>query len=273
MRHRAGRVCAVLVIVAAVLMGTLGVLMYQRNAPVRNAGSPRTADVIRIRSDVACPDPSRAAQGRLVCRARGCAGNRSWQPRALVDDRDVSTADLVRLPDVDELSCAPDLRLRRHSIEDLDDIVTQATDPVMQRWTVVPIPYARSDAEEFLGIVQRGWQDSRTAAFAIEYEGRFAGTVDLRLQEARWAEVGYGLTPAARGRGVMTRALRRVLEWGFTDLGLAGAHWRANVGNVASWRVAHACGFRMDGTVRGLLVHRGQRVDGWIGSLLAGELL
>src|SRR5690349_943127 len=100
------------------------------------------------------------------------------------------------LPDVRELSCGPDLLLRRHRCDDVDAIVVQAVDPEMQRWTVVPIPYGRSDAEEFVAMTQRGWRDGTVASFAIEYEGCFAGTVDLRLQEAGWAEVGYGLTPA-----------------------------------------------------------------------------
>jgi RimJ/RimL family protein N-acetyltransferase len=184
----------------------------------------------------------------------------------------VPTADPEPLPDVTELRCGPDLRLRRHSAEDLDAIMIQAGDPEMQRWTTVPIPYTRSDAESFLAAIDRAWQEATAVAFAIEYEGRFAGTVDLRMQEGHWAEVGYGLTPAARGRGVMTRALRRLLDWGFTDLGLQGAHWRAEIGNVPSRRVAEACGFRTEGAVRGLLLHRGGRVDGWIGSLLPGEL-
>jgi RimJ/RimL family protein N-acetyltransferase len=39
------------------------------------------------------------------------------------------------------------------------------------------------------------------------------------------------------------------------------------VGNWASRRVAWSAGFRVEGTVRGLLPHRDQRVDAWIGSL------
>jgi RimJ/RimL family protein N-acetyltransferase len=182
------------------------------------------------------------------------------------------TTERETLPEFSELRCGPDLRLRRHSPDDADAIVTQAVDAQMQRWTVVPVPYARSDALDFLAAVDRGWREGTAAGFAIEYEGRFAGTVDLRLQEARWAEVGYGLTPAVRGRGVMTRALRAALDWGFTELDLLGVHWRAEVGNIASRRVAEACGFRLEGTVRGLLVQRGRRVDGWIGSVLPGEV-
>jgi RimJ/RimL family protein N-acetyltransferase len=71
----------------------------------------------------------------------------------------------------------------------------------------------------------------------------------------------------------MTRALRLALAWGFGLPGIDVMYWRAQVGNWASRRVAGRCGFRMEGTVRGLLEQRGERRDGWIGSLRRGEPL
>jgi RimJ/RimL family protein N-acetyltransferase len=82
-----------------------------------------------------------------------------------------------------------------------------------------------------------------------------------------------GLAPWARRKGVMTRALRLVLAWGFGLPGIDVVYWRAQVGNSASLRVAGRCGFRMEGTVRGLLEQRGERRDGRIGSLRRGEPL
>ena len=161
--------------------------------------------------------------------------------------------------------------LRQHRPEDTDAVVEQCSDPEMQRWTTVPVPYERHFAEEFFTHLAQGWDDETLAGFAIEADGRFAGTVDLRLGDARWAEVGFGLHPWARGRGVMTRAVSTLLDWGFQELDLVGVHWRAVVGNHASRRVAEKCGFRVEGEVRGLLVARGQRDDGWIGSLLATD--
>ena len=72
--------------------------------------------------------------------------------------------------------------------------------------------------------------------------------------------MGFGLAPWARGAGVMTRALRLALAWGFGQPGIEVVYWLAQVGNWAS-RVAGRCGFRMGGTVRGLLEQRGERRD------------
>lgn len=128
--------------------------------------------------------------------------------------------------------------------EDADGIWEQCQDPDMARFTTIPVPYGRSDVDWFLNHVATGSAEGNLAAFAIEVAGTFAGTADLRLQAGRWAEVGFGLPPWARGRGVMTRALHLLLEWGFTELALDGIQWRAIVGNEGSWRVAQKSGSR-----------------------------
>ncbi|WP_432508746.1 GNAT family N-acetyltransferase [Kineococcus auxinigenes] len=166
-----------------------------------------------------------------------------------------------------------DVLLRRHTAADLDAVVEQCRDADTVRFTTVPTPYGRADAEGFTAGLTAAWDRGEVAGWAVEAGGRFAGTVDLRHRPAGWAEIGFGLAPWARGRGVMTRAARLALAWGFDELHLAGVHWQAVVGNTASWRVAQKCGFRREGEVRGLLVHRGERLDGWIGSLLASELV
>jgi RimJ/RimL family protein N-acetyltransferase len=167
--------------------------------------------------------------------------------------------------------------LRAHRPEDVDEIVVQGQDPRMQEWTTVPVPYERQHAVTFATeLMPQGWQDpTGTKGFAIEtLDGgwpRFAGTVDFRPDGQGAAEIGFGLAPWARGRGVMTAAVRLGLEWAFDALELAAVHWRADVGNWASRRVAWACGFRFEGTVRGLLAQRGERRDGWLASLLRGD--
>jgi RimJ/RimL family protein N-acetyltransferase len=70
----------------------------------------------------------------------------------------------------------------------------------------------------------------------------------------------------------MTDAARLACQWGFDALGLGRIEWWATVGNDASRRVAEKLGFTFEGTCRARLLHRGVRVDGWVGGLLPGEL-
>lgn len=162
--------------------------------------------------------------------------------------------------------------LRPHRPSDVPAVVEQSQDPQSQRWTVVPVPYTRADAEEFVGeMVPRGWADGTSWTFALQAEGRFAGSVDLRDQGADRADIGFGSHPWARGTGYVERGLRLLLEWGFTDRGLRTVSWRAHVGNWASRRLAWKLGFTVEGTIRQWSPQRGELRDVWIGTLLRDD--
>jgi [ribosomal protein S5]-alanine N-acetyltransferase len=166
------------------------------------------------------------------------------------------------------------VRLRAANRGDLYGMVEQCRDPEMIRWTTAPTPadgYQIRDAEEFLALTAAGWTSGERLGWTIEAqrgsERGFCGSIDLRLEGDRVAEVGFGLHPEARGRSVMTAALQLVCAYGFEDIGLEVIRWRAVVGNWASRRVAAKAGFIFDGLVRRLLVHRGELLDGWIATL------
>jgi RimJ/RimL family protein N-acetyltransferase len=159
------------------------------------------------------------------------------------------------------------VRLRAHDLGDVEALLAQCRDPQMQRWTTVPVPYERHHAVDWLRSRREEWEAGRYLALAIEDGGGFCGTVDLRPDGAGGARIGYGLGPWARGRGVLHRALRLILPWGFGTVGLEVVHWEALAGNWASRRAAWRAGFRVEGTVRSWLAHRGGRYDAWVGSL------
>ncbi|MBX7268990.1 GNAT family N-acetyltransferase [Micromonospora sp. Llam7] len=158
---------------------------------------------------------------------------------------------------------------------DLDPIVATCRDPETLRWTTVPESYQRTDAEDYLASVHGTWAAGTSASFVVaDPADRYAGSIDLRLSatDPLLADVGFMTAPHARGRGYQPAALAAVCAWGFTTLGLARVEWRANVGNVASRRVAEKAGFTFEGTARKALRHRGARVDAWLGGLLAEDL-
>ncbi|MBQ1074665.1 GNAT family N-acetyltransferase [Micromonospora sp. C31] len=170
---------------------------------------------------------------------------------------------------------ATEVRLRPMEEHDLDAIVDTCRDPETIRWTSVPDPYERADAESYLHHTRGTWAGGSSACFVVaDADDRYVGTIDLRLSAADplLADVGFMADPRARGRGHLSAALTALGTWGFTTLGLARIEWRANVGNTASRRVAEKAGFTVEGIARGGLTHRDQRVDVWVGALLAADL-
>jgi RimJ/RimL family protein N-acetyltransferase len=159
--------------------------------------------------------------------------------------------------------------LRAHREDDVEDAYEQCQDPLSQQWTTVPMPYTRDDARAFVTeLMPRGWADGSSWGFAVEVDGRYAGTVELRDEGEGRAEVAFGSHPWVRGRGLMERAVRLLVDWGFETQDVEVMIWRANKGNWASRRLAWNLGFTMEGTIRKALPHRGELRDAWVGTLL-----
>ncbi|CAB4931552.1 MAG: GNAT family N-acetyltransferase [Actinobacteria bacterium] len=183
--------------------------------------------------------------------------------------------------------------LRPPGPQDAPDITEACQDPDIVRWTTVPTPYTLEDAHIWIaehGVGEHSVGEDSVEEHSVEEHsverwwgaptwaitlggGRWGGTVDLRLDGAGGAEVGYLVAPWLRGNQVATRALRLACGWAFMALKLEVIRWYANVGNEPSRTVATKVGFRVHrDTIRLGLVQRGARIDGWIGDLLPGDL-
>lgn len=179
----------------------------------------------------------------------------------------------MKFPDDVPTLTEGDVTLRAHRLDDAEGAVAQSTDPTSIRWTTVPLGYTLENGRAFVGeIMPKGWETESEFGFAIETthpsgERRYSGTLSLRDEGSRRAELAYGAHPAIRGHGVMTTAVGLLLDWGFTSRDLETVIWWSNRGNVASRRVAWKTGFTFGGTVRRWLDHRGEYPDAWVASL------
>ncbi len=115
-----------------------------------------------------------------------------------------------------------------------------------------------------------GWAAGDVMTFAVcdSTNGTPLASICLNREEGDRFEVGFWAHPDARGRGVMTDAVRTVCRWAFAELGAARIEWLAEVGNHASRRVAEKAGFTVEGVARSRLMHRGTRVDAWTAARL-----
>ena len=168
--------------------------------------------------------------------------------------------------------------LRAHTEADIPALTEQALDPGMVRWTTVPVPASDETSRRFATeLVPKGWREGTEWQFAVEAPDdsgtpRFAGSVSLRDEGDRRAEVAYGAHPWARGRGLVHRALDLLLDWGFGERRLETVIWWAHEGNWASRRVAWRLGFTvLDGVVPAWLEQRGELRDSWVGALRASD--
>lgn len=170
-----------------------------------------------------------------------------------------------------------DLLLRPWVPGDAEAVFRACQDPLIQRWTNVPVPYTREHAETFVGsFTSRVWAEETDAPLGVfdAGSGELLGATGLVAldRQAGIGEIGYWTAPWARGRGVATGAAYATTRWALESLGLHRVVWRAQVGNHASRLVAARIGVRFEGVTRAGLPTRDGWRDGWVGAVLPGDL-
>lgn len=167
------------------------------------------------------------------------------------------------------------LTLRAPTANDVDAITAACQDPEIPRWTTVPSPYSREDAEGFVKLIAQWWADGSQAIWGLFHDDVLVGVVGFHRITSNPAggvtEIGYWSTAESRGQGFTVEGARAVISWGFAELNLARITWRAVAGNVPSARTARALGFRYEGLMRQLLASPRGRDDAWVAGLLRDD--
>ena len=144
------------------------------------------------------------------------------------------------------------------------------SDADILRFTRTPHPIPEGWVEKWLAAFDG---DQRFAFAIVDTEGRFlgyavTGRVDRKDLDV---ELGYAVTPDARGRGVATEALRQLTHWAF-DQGMQRVTALISTDNAASSRVAQKVGYTFEGVLRSMHHIDGRRGDLQSWSILPGEL-
>jgi RimJ/RimL family protein N-acetyltransferase len=163
--------------------------------------------------------------------------------------------------------------LRPWRADDVAAVLAACQDPEIQRWTQIPVPYGRADAEGFVtGMAPSTWADGG-ALFAVEArgDGALVGSTGLFYPRDGLAEAGYWSAPGHRGRGFTVEALLVLCAWAFDEVGLRRVELHVDPDNTGSRGVAERAGFRAEGLLRQRFLHRGQPSDMLLYSLLATD--
>ncbi|MCX5206568.1 GNAT family N-acetyltransferase [Streptomyces sp. NBC_00237] len=140
----------------------------------------------------------------------------------------------------------------------LQGLMDAAADPQIALWN--PLPAAdHAAAVTWLEVRDDAWTSGATGTFALldtakdpDTDPCFLGTLTVRWTDRSdgLGMIGYWLLPAARGRGLATRAVRTATEWAFRTAGVRRLELAHAVENEASCRVGLRAGFPAEGTLR-----------------------
>jgi RimJ/RimL family protein N-acetyltransferase len=158
-------------------------------------------------------------------------------------------------------------------VTDAEAVASYAATEEFVRHLPLPLMTPSDSARWVSETVAAGFpSEGGNRVFAIR-EGSGApliGTLRLGFREPSHfsGDIGYGLHPWFRGRGLMTEAVIEVLRHAFDDLGWMRVHATASVPNMASRSVLSRAGMRQEGILRRHRLIRGE----WRDSVLFAAL-
>jgi [ribosomal protein S5]-alanine N-acetyltransferase len=124
-----------------------------------------------------------------------------------------------------------------------------------------PNPYTLADAEYFF---RKYLNHTSIVLFAITYKDEYVGNISLLPCEdiyRKSAEIGYFIGEPFWNKGITTLAVNRIVDYGFSKLGIARIQTGIFDYNLASQRVLDKCGFVKEGIFKKSVFKKNQLWD------------
>ena len=177
------------------------------------------------------------------------------------------------MPELD----TPRLRLRKLTMRDAQDIFDYSRDPQVAKHVLWDAHRSVGESRAYLRYMLRKYRMGEPASWGIELKstGRIIGTIGYMWIQSdnAAAEVGYSLSRAYWGQGIMTEALRAVIDYAFSSLRLNRIEAIHEVDNPASGAVMRKCGMQYEGRLRQKLFNKGRFVDVDLYAILRSDFL
>ena len=159
----------------------------------------------------------------------------------------------------------PRLVLRKLTMRDAADIFEYSRDPMVAEHVLWDAHRSIFDSRSYVRYMQRKYRMGEPASWGIvlRASGKVIGTIGFMWIQNEYAsaEVGYSLSRAYWNQGIMTEALRRVIQYGFSEMNLNRIEAQHETSNPASGAVMRKCGMLKEGTLRQRLLNKGRFVD------------
>ena len=152
---------------------------------------------------------------------------------------------------------------RPFSHNDIESLMEYANNPKIAAnlSNQFPHPYTHESGENFIKFAM---QQSPPTIFAIDINGKASGGIGLHIQpdtNIKNAELGYWLAEPFWGKGIMTKAVIHMVDYGFKNLDINRIFARPFGTNIASQKVLKNAGFVLEGKFKGTIYKNGEYLD------------
>ena len=139
------------------------------------------------------------------------------------------------------------LLLRRVSNDDVNEILELRGNPETMKYIPRPLANTKDEALAHIKMINDKIETNEGINWAITIKGnpKLIGVIGhYRIQpENHRCEIGYMILPQYNGQGIVTEAVKVVLEYGFDDLQMHSIEGIIDPNNIASERVLLKNGF------------------------------
>lgn len=142
-----------------------------------------------------------------------------------------------------------DFTLRKWKLEDAETLVKYANNAKIATNLTdqFPHPYKRENAEAFIAMAAK---NKPTTIFAIDVNGEAARGIGLHVQSDIYRknmELGYWVGEPFWGKGIMTKAVIQMVDYGFKTFAIERIFARPFGTNLGSQKVLEKAGFILEG--------------------------
>lgn len=131
----------------------------------------------------------------------------------------------------------------------------------------------QEDTEAFIRSVNSKPAPDRDEVFVIWHKKRFAGLIGYKdtSRVNQKTEIGYWLIESMTGKGIVTMAVKALIEFAFTNMDMNRIEIRCGVGNFKSSAIPKRLGFQFEGVEREGEKHQDKFIDLEVYSCLKKE--
>lgn len=132
-------------------------------------------------------------------------------------------------------------------------------------------PYTEEHAEKFIKMTVES--DPRHI-MGIEVDGEICGAAGIHPKEdvlKKNAELGYWVAKKYWGKGIISRVIPKMLDYGFKNFDIERVYARPYGPNKASQRVLEKNGFRLEGEFKQAIYKNGELLDLFEYAILRSE--
>ncbi|WP_296683890.1 GNAT family N-acetyltransferase [Flavobacterium sp.] len=164
------------------------------------------------------------------------------------------------------------LNLRRLTSADVNEILALRSNPEIMKFIPRPLMKTKEEALEFISVMDTNVNNNNVINWAIttKEDDRLIGMIGFyRMKPENYrAEVGYILSAEFHGKGIITEALERVIQFGFEEMGLNSIEAVIDPENFGSEKVLLKNNFVKEGHFKEHTFFEGKFLDSVFYSLL-----